>query len=370
MSVEGTRPYLPEAAAQRARIFLRASELFALWGYQTVELPTLELYDPSHPLAEQAFKLVDAGGQVLALRSEYTTALARLLMREPPHRFPARYQYSGSLFLRQGSGEPLRLREFGQVGVELIGVSRPSADAELIELAFELCCNLGITRPQIEIGLPSLVRDILSAAGLEAETTEALRRAIDRKNTPELTELLSDLSVEPSLTQIILALPDLYGGPEILADLPRNRLSSRARADLEWLGEVLACLPAEIEPLIDLGMARRYTYYSGITFRAYTKDLGLPLLGGGRYDQGPEGSGGLLPQAAGFALGVERVMEALGNHQEPSLKRVASAEPSLARALRAQGYVVELVHNPEELLSYAQERGISLVAMQGRLIQL
>lgn len=370
MNVEGTRPYLPESAARRSRIFQRASELFALWGYQNVELPTLEPYDPNHPLAERAFKLVDAGGQVLALRSEYTTALARLLMREPPPRFPARYQYAGNLFLRQGSGEPLRLREFAQVGVELIGVSSPSADAELIELAFELCQKLGIAKPQIEIGLPSLVRDILSATGLEAEIVESLRRAIDRKNTPELAETLAGLAIEPGQAEIIMALPDLYGSPAVLADLPQTQLSSRARSDLEWLRQVLAALPSNIEPLIDLGMARRYTYYTGITFRAYTPELGLPLLGGGRYDQGPEGSGGLLPQAAGFALGVERVMEALSEVPEAGPKRVACADLELARVLRARGYAVELVAGPEELADYARARGISLIGSGGKVSEL
>ena len=68
MIPEGTRYFLPPEARLRRELVERLSQLMYAWGYEPVELPALELYDPAHPLAEAAFTLVDKTGEVLTLR--------------------------------------------------------------------------------------------------------------------------------------------------------------------------------------------------------------------------------------------------------------------------------------------------------------
>jgi len=192
---------------------------------------------------------------------------------------------------------------------------------------------------------------------LEREKRKALQAAIERKNTPELAELLEDFGVKGNLARVVLALPDLYGGPEALAAARKLALSPAAQSDLDWLEAVLELLPVGLEVLLDFGLARAYDYYSGIHFRAYTPDFGLPLLGGGRYD----GAG--TKYAAGFALGLERVLEARGIPGDTYTPDALALDPNTARELRASGLRVELAwtDDQEELKSYARLRGISRI---------
>lgn len=365
MIPEGTRYFLPPEARLRRELVERLSQLMYAWGYEPVELPALELYDPAHPLAEAAFKLVDKTGEVLTLRSEFTTAVAGLLGAYPQES-PLRLQYAGPLWLRERDAELGRAREFTQVGAELIGVSSPQADAEMLELGWEILQTLGFPEAKLEVGLPALVRDLLDATGLGETPKEALRQVIHSKNSPELAFLLEDYRVHPSLRSAILALPDLYGGRDILAEARNLPLSNRASADLDWLEATLALIP-EVPILLDLGRARRLAFYTGLNFQAYTPDFGLPILGGGRYD------GSLLPYAVGFALSLERVMEALfaprsgvASGQGPE---ILALDRALARQLRAQGKRVEMAwtHNLKDLREYAQARGIKYLALEGRL---
>lgn len=355
MIPEGTRFLLPPEARYRAEVMDRLQALFARYGYERVELPALELYDPTHPLAERAFKLVDKTGEVLALRREFTTALARLL-KAHPRPGVVRYQYAGTLWLREADAELGRYREYTQVGLELIGATGPLADAEVLHLALEALEALGV-EAVLEVGLPALVGEVLRASGLPPGAREALQRAVHRKNLPELAELLSAHPVPLAVREALLALPDLYGGREVLEEAKRLPLPPRAQAALEGLERTLELLERPV--LLDLGMARRFEYYSGIFFRAYTPGFGLPLLGGGRYD------GALLPMAAGFALGVERLLEALRPSPEETPPEVLALDLKALR-LFAREKRVELFHG-EDPLAYARARGIPYLAEGERI---
>ncbi|WP_243091192.1 ATP phosphoribosyltransferase regulatory subunit [Thermus neutrinimicus] len=357
MIPEGTRFLLPPEARLKAELMARLRDLFLRHGYEPVELPALEVYDPSHPLAERAFKLVDKTGEVLALRSEFTTLLAKLLR---PHlgEGVARFQYAGALWLREGDAELGRYREYTQVGLELIGATGPLADAEILSLAFSALEALGL-EGEVEVGLPSLVGEVLQASGLPEEARKEAQRAIHRKNLPELTELLSRHPVPPEARHTLLALPDLYGGMEVLAEAKGLPLPERGRRALEDLERTLELLERPV--LLDLGMARRYEYYSGIFFRAYTPGFGLPLLGGGRYD------GALLPMAAGFAIGVERALEALKPPRVEASPEVLALDLKALRRFSRE-MRVELFHG-EDPVAYAKARGIPYLAQGERIFK-
>lgn len=355
MIPEGTRFLLPPEARLKAELMGRLRELFLRHGYEPVELPALESYDPLHPLAERAFKLVDKTGEVLALRSEFTTLLAKLLrphLGEGVHRF----QYAGALWLREADAELGRFREYTQVGLELIGATGPLADAEVLHLAFAALEALGL-EGVVEVGLPSLVGEVLKASGLPEEEQKKAQQAIHRKNLPELEDLLGRHPVPEEARKTLLVLPDLYGEREVLEEAKRLPLPKRARKALEDLERTLELLERPV--LLDLGMARRYEYYSGIFFRAYTPGFGLPLLGGGRYD------GALLPRAAGFAIGVERALEALKPPRVDVSPEVLALDLKALRRFAGERRV-ELFHGKDPL-DYARRRGIPYLAQGERL---
>jgi len=334
---DGTRFVAPPLALARDRALRALHGLYQAWGYGPVEVPALERYDPSHPRAQQSFKLSDRDSGVLALRSDFTPALARLVRAT----YPAVASGEGeALRLRYGGTvwhaihpELARTREFTQVGIELIGVSNARADAELIHLARESVRLVGLT-PRVEVGNPGFVRALFDAAEVPGEERESLAAAIDRKDRSDLRATLRLLGLDGPAARALLEVPDLYGDRDVLDEARRLAPWPEARLEVDRLEGVLGEFEDDSELLLDLGMARRLTYYTGVTFRAYTFDFGQPLLGGGRYD------GALLPYAAGFTIGLERLLSALPQPATPAPVRVLALDDGAARRLRRAGVAV------------------------------
>ncbi len=365
---DGTRFVLPDNASRRAELRGALRELYQRWGYDLVELPSLERYDPAHPRASQSFKLADRDSSVLSLRADFTPALAHLVRAAHPAvaggaRRPLRYQYAGTVW-HAINPELARTREFTQVGIELIGVSNARADAELIHLARESVRTVGLD-PRVEVGNPGFVRAAFEAAEVPLALRDAVADAIDRKDRSDLSRLLEPLELSRESTDGLLSIPDLYGGAEVLerarADLPWPRTAR----ELERLEGVLAEFEDASELMLDLSMARRLSYYTGVTFRAYTPDFGQPLLGGGRYD------GALLPAAAGFSLGLERLLRAVARRRsatEPD-PLVLALDDGAARRLRKAGVRVlrSLERDAEAARLEARELGVPFLLVGGRI---
>lgn len=333
---DGTRVVLPDAAARREALRGTLSELYRGWGYDLVEVPSLERYDPTHPRAAQSFKLADRDSGVLALRADFTPALAQLVrIAHPAVAHGAwralRYQYAGTVW-HAIDPELARTREFTQVGIELIGVSNARADAELIHLARESVRRVGL-EPRVEVGNPGFVRSAFDAAGVRADLRDLAADAIDRKDRSDLLDVLERSDVPREARGVLLQLPDLYGGVEVLTRARALAPWPAARREVERLEGVLHEFEDASELMLDLSMARRLRYYTGVTFRVYTPEFGQPLLGGGRYD------GALLPAAAGFSLGLERLQRAVAQRGAGAERAtvVLSLDDAAARRLRDAG---------------------------------
>ena len=355
---QGTRDVLPPEWAWREHLRDRVAAQFSSWGYQGVELPALEVQNPQHPQDSRAFKLIDSGGEVLALRSEFTTAVQRLVrLRFPGGPFPLRLQYGGRLWLRSQASELGRLREFTQLGVELIGVSTPQADAELLALSHSTLEAVGV-RAQLEVGHPGFLDALLEDAGLPEALKWRLHDVLDRKSGPDLSALLASAGLGRELEHTLNAVNELYGGPEVLAQARRLPLGVRAAAALAHLERVAELFGHE-RLLFDLGMSRRYLYYSGFTFRAYAEGSPRQILGGGRYDsQHGVAEGGL--SGAGFALGLERLTEVAARHLPPEPEVVLALDTAGAEYARSLGLIAEgcWTEDASELARYAALKGI------------
>ncbi|MFD1730557.1 ATP phosphoribosyltransferase regulatory subunit [Deinococcus malanensis] len=213
--------------------------------------------------------------------------------------------------MRTQTSELGRLREFNQVGVELLGVDTPQSDAELLHLAAAALSEVGVSA-QLELGFPGFVDAVLEDAGLPEDARDALHDAIDRKSGADLDLLATQAALAPEITRTLHDLTDLYGGPEVLDDAARMARGARAQAAVAHLRAVAAHYGGPL--LFDLGVSRRYGYYTGVTFRAYADGLNQPVLGGGRYalEDGLPG--------AGFAIGLERLTGVLAPLLPPSRK--------------------------------------------------
>ncbi len=360
---DGTRFTLPAEAAWRSSLRATLETVLHRWGYAAVQTPALEVFDALHPQADKSFKLVDRDGSVLALRGEYTVAIGNLVRSAySPDDYPLRLSYSGALWVRTRDAELGRAREYTQVGAELLGVSTPLADAEIVTLALECLDAVGLPQAAVELGHPGFVRAVLSETGLEPGVIEGLRTAIHRKNGPELSALLESHRVTGEKRDAVMKLIDLYGSSDVLLEAEQYALNDAARAALEELRVVAALLPGE-RFLFDLGIARRLDYYTGVIFQAYTPDFGQPICGGGRYDGAPSPTLEPIP-AAGFALGLERLMTALGG-ESPVLSAVdaIALDAATAKDLRQRGQRVIMAWTTDRatLERYAAQHGIARI---------
>ena len=316
---KGVKIYLPDEAAAKRNVEQRLLSVFSRWGYREVVTPTYEYADvlslgTDETLEEQMFKLVDRDtGRLLALRADITPQIARIVatrLRDEPK--PLRLAYVTNVFRYQ---EPQvgRYREFFQAGVELVGLEKPEADAEMIAMTVEGLQALGLDRFQINVGQADFFRGILEELKIERGHGRLLQEALSRKDASTIERLVQELAPPASTAEMLMALPDLFGREEVLergARLVKNPRSDRALANLAEVHRLLRAYGLAEAVILDLGEVRGFDYYSGVHFEGYVSGLGAPLCGGGRYDHMLARFGYDCP-ATGFAFEVGRALLAM-----------------------------------------------------------
>ena len=110
----------------------------------------------------------------------------------------------------------------------------------------------------------------------------------------------------------MLGLPQRRGGAEILVQAPEGPAAD-AVAGMRQVAELLPPQVAE-RVIYDLGLVRSIGYYTGAVFEVYDPTLGVPLGGGGRYDE-LLGRFGAARSAVGWALNVEQLHIAVAGEQ-------------------------------------------------------
>ena len=134
--------------------------------------PTIEYHDVlahgDERGAPAAYRFFDERGELLAMRSDMTIPIARLVA-EPLRRGqkpPFRLFYIGSAYraIRPQRGQ---MREFIQAGVELVGAEAPDGTAEVIEVLSAALDAVGLTRAVIGLGDADLYRQLLDEFGVE-----------------------------------------------------------------------------------------------------------------------------------------------------------------------------------------------------------
>ncbi|TDB39591.1 MAG: ATP phosphoribosyltransferase regulatory subunit [Actinobacteria bacterium] len=352
----GFRDVLFQEAAEREAVSRAMGDVFAAWGYAPVETPVVEEYavlaaGVGAAAERTAFRLFDLDGSLLALRPEMTVPIARVAasrLAEQPG--PHRVRYVAPVF-REHASLRGQARQFTQAGIEFVGAGGPVADAEVVSLAVEALEAAGLTAYTIGIGTVEVLRDLIAASGADGIWGGAVIAAAHQRNLVELERLASDPSVRPEVAAALMAAPRIRGGREAL-DQCRDLLVACGCTDtlrnLRETYRVLEGLGYADRVTVDFGIMRSFDYYTGFVLEAYAPGLGLPLGGGGRYDRLLATFGAPAP-AAGFALGVERVMIALAEQgATPAVSGLDAviggldsvAVFSAARDLRAAGWRV------------------------------
>lgn len=307
----GTRDVLPEEMRELRRLNLALIEVFEARGYGEVATPTIE-YDEvmtrGNGRAAGAYRFFDESGALLALRSDMTVPIARLVAtRFAEAEMPLRLCYLASTY-RAVTPQRGQVREVAQAGVELIGASGPEGTAEVIEVLEAALDGAGLDRAVIGLGDSDLYRQLLTEFGVEGEARESLLAKLARHDIVGLEVELSAAGIGEERVATCVALSQLRGGSEVLEQARElgGAAVERPIAQLEETFAALERIGAADRVRIDLGLLRDLGYYSGAILEVYDPALGYVLGGGGRYDRLMHQFGLDLP-AAGFALYLERV---------------------------------------------------------------
>jgi len=383
---EGLNDLLPEEVLKRRLLENKISQIFTQWGYQEIITPTFEFYDilakgAGSIMKKEMIKFFDRKGNIVALRPEMTTPIARVtstkLKGEPK---PLRFYYISNVF-RYDDLKTGKRKEFNQAGVELIGVNSKEADAEVIALVVECLKNSGLKNFFIDIGHVNFFYGFMQSLKVKEERKQEIKEAILNKDFVLLEKMLSFPDIKDKEKEFILKMPTLRGKEEVLEEAEKiisNRLSISALKEIKGVYNLLKNYGLEEYILMDLGIIRDFDYYTGIIFEGYTDYLGFPVCGGGRYDNLCSKFGKNLP-STGFAIGLERLAIILEKENVDSLKierpdqyvvyyqnDKANFRRALkvAKDLRKKGLIVELEVGKREfaeVLNYARSKGIKYI---------
>jgi ATP phosphoribosyltransferase regulatory subunit len=307
----GTRDVLPDEMGELRTITERLRGVFTDAGYGEVYTPALE-YEAVITRGElagirPAYRVFDENGQVLVLRSDMTVPIARVVATryptaEPPLRFCCfAHCYRG---VRPQRGQP---REFLQAGIELIGAPAPHGTAEALTVLCHALDAVGLARYRVGLGDATLYPALLDSLGVAPQERTQLLEELARGDFVGLEQRLGELEIDPASIELLLSVPKLRGGADVLHGPPGP--VADAVAGLRAVHALLAPDVAE-RVIFDLGLSRAPGYYTGAVFEVYDPAVGMPIGGGGRYDDLIGQFGRSLP-AVGFALEVDRLHLAL-----------------------------------------------------------
>lgn len=311
----GTQDFLPREAAAKRVIENRLAKLFSEFGYEEVVTPTMEFLETlriSGGVESNLFKMFDQNNRTLALHHEMTTPIARLAvsrLKDSP--LPLKLSYNTSVF-RFRKNQTGRQCEFYQAGVELLGVSNAFADAEIIALAAQGLKVSGLKDFTICLGQVEFANGLMEENNLSPEVQSEIKTAIEHHNVVELEKIVDALNLDKAAADSLKQIPKLHGGIEILETaraLAKNKKSVAAIDNLAEIYKLAEIYGVADKIIFDLGIIRDFEYYTGMVFEAYAPNVGYSLAGGGRYDNMLADFGMACP-ATGFALGIERILQA------------------------------------------------------------
>ncbi|MBU3141935.1 ATP phosphoribosyltransferase regulatory subunit [Clostridium sp. CF012] len=375
---EGSRDILFEDCNNKIKIINVLRKLYINSGFTEVISPTLEFYDVFQGdnifiEQEKMYKFFDNVGRILVLRPDMTMPIARIVATKlKDSLYPLRICYSGNIFRMNENWEG-KVSETTQSGIEIIGSESPKADEEVIITAIQALLAIGVKKFELEIGQAEFFKGLIEDIDLTEDEMEKLRRFVENKNFGALREFIEEKEGKFGAKDILALkkLPELFGGIEILAKARKLTGNKRAQAALDTIEKI----HERIENVglgkyisIDLGMVQHIDYYTGITFRGYSSEVGNTIISGGRYDNLISKFGETMP-AVGFAIDVDNILSVLekqgNNNEKGRLKFLIHYKNSqvgdafkFAAQIREKSFVCELClyDEKEKTLIYGEQK--------------
>ena len=278
------------------------------YGYQEIRTPLVErtelfersIGEQTDIVEKEMYTFLDNNGDSLTLRPEATAACVRAGIEHGfLHNQTQRLWYLGPMF-RHERPQKGRYRQFYQFGIEALGWSGPDIDAEILLVGTRLWRQLELSNLTLEI-------NTLGTSDARARYRDALRNYLDTRREEIDEDSQRRLqnnplrildSKDPGTQAVLDAAPDLL-----------DFIDGDARADFDTLQDLLTT--SGVEYRINSRLVRGLDYYTGPVFEWTTGSFGAQsaICAGGRYDDLVTQLGGRAMPAAGFACGLERLVD-------------------------------------------------------------
>lgn len=308
-AIRGTKDILPVDAAKFQHLEATARALFKRFGYEEIRTPTFESVDlfqrslgeTTDVVQKEMYVFEDRGGRVLALRPEGTAGVVRAfiehhLSQNAPF---CKLFYIGPMF-RAERPQAGRYREFWQIGAEYFMNATPAADAELLLLVEKLFQSLNLGEVRLKV-------NSLGDAECRPRYLAALRAYLKNK----IQDLCEDCRVRAEKNPLRVLDCKVDGA----------KLSDAPTIDAHWCVPCRSHFDQVTAMLKDTGvnfvltprLVRGLDYYSRTVFEVTSSALGAQdaLAAGGRYDKLVKDLDGPDVPAIGFAMGMERAIQAM-----------------------------------------------------------
>ena len=413
---KGTRDFSPAEMAKRNYIFDTIKDVYALYGYQQIETPSMEtLQTLMGKYGEEGdkllFKILNSGdfiGKVPAeefvsdnvlklaakicekgLRYDLTVPFARyVVMHRDELQMPFK-RYQIQPVWRADRPQKGRYREFYQCDADVVGSDSLLNEVELVQIMDTVFTKFGIN-VQIKlnnrkilagiaeyIGQPDKIVDItvaidkLDKIGVEAVNAEMLANGICQDAVDKLQPILtmSGTNVEKLET--------------IAQTIATSEIGMKGVEETRFILEKIEAVGLKNELQLDLTLARGLNYYTGAIFEVKAKDVAIgSITGGGRYDNltGIFGMPGL--SGVGISFGADRIYDVLNTlnlypqnaTQGTEVLFINFGETEsdyclpIASQVRAAGISVELYPDCAKMkkqMAYANAKGIPFVVLAG-----
>lgn len=299
---------LPEDLICWQQLERTASDVFRLFGYQEIRLPVVEktelfarsIGQATDIVEKEMYTFQDRNGDQLSLRPEATAGVVRAMLQHGLlHNAIQRVWYTGPMF-RHERPQKGRYRQFHQIGVEAYGMAEADLDVEIISLTWQLWKQLGLTEATLELNTLGTANSRQQYRAALVDYYQSHKESLDADSLRRLEK--NPLRILDSKNDAIIELN--RNAPDIL-----DYLDDESREHFQRVQQLLDKLG--ISYVRNPKLVRGLDYYSRTVFEWTTDKLGAQsaICGGGRYDNLVEKLGGKPVPAAGFAIGMERLIE-------------------------------------------------------------
>jgi histidyl-tRNA synthetase len=316
-AVRGMNDITPEETPYWQQLESTIRAVLASYGYQEIRFPIVEktelfkrsIGEVTDIVEKEMYTFEDRNGDSLTMRPEGTASCVRASIQNGLlHNQLQRLWYMGPMF-RHERPQKGRYRQFHQVGVETFGMTGPDVDAELILMTARFWRQLGLEGLELQINSLGTQE---SRAAYREQLVAYFSEHLDELDDDSRRRLNSNPlrildSKNPALVELIASAPKLM-----------EHLDAESREHFDVLCGLLddAGVAYRVNPCLVRGL----DYYSRTVFEWVTDQLGAQgtVCAGGRFDGLVEQLGGKPVPAAGFAMGLERLLELVRDKLTPA----------------------------------------------------